>query len=322
MLGGVFVVPSRCTASVSRWEIKLEDIIKSIAAEIFQQDDWGQTAQYIPELAEIDPQQFAISVCLADGSSISAGCASKPFSIQSVSKVFALVAVLGRVGDQLWCRVGQEPSGTSFDSVALLEKEKGRPRNPFINAGAIVATDALLCGREPKLALAEVLGLVRQMAGSDDIYINDAVAASEQATGSRNMALAHYLQSHGNLLNAPNRTLGTYFHQCAIEMTTEQLAMAGRCFAGLEGAPKVLSHERIKRVNALMMTCGHYDGSGDFAFRVGLPGKSGVGGGLLIIAPNVASIAIWSPGLNHYGNSHAGTRAAEMLSRATKWSVF
>lgn len=300
----------------------LEEIIKSIATDIFQQNDWGEPAQYIPELAAVDPQQFAISVCLADGKVISAGSATKPFSIQSISKVFALVAALGRVGNQLWSRVGREPSGTSFDSVVLLERENGRPRNPFINAGAIVTTDALLCGRQPKLALAEILGLVRQMSGSDSIYINDAVAASEQKTGSRNKALAYYLKSHENLSNEPDLTLGTYFHQCAIEMTTEQLAMAGRSLAGLDGAPKVISQKHVRRVNALMMTCGHYNGSGDFAFRVGLPGKSGVGGGLLIIAPNVASVAIWSPGLNHYGNSYAGTRAAEMLSRATNWSVF
>ena len=300
----------------------MEDIVNSIASNIFQQNEWGQTAQYIPELADVDPQQFAISVCLADGSQISAGSATKPFSIQSVSKVFALVAALGRVGDQLWTRVGREPSGNAFDSIVQLEKEQGRPRNPFINAGAIVTTDALLAGREPKMALVEILGLIRQMSGSDSIYINDAVAASEQETGSRNKALAYYLKSHGNLLNEPDLTLGTYFHQCAIEMTTDQLAMAGRSLAGLNGAPNVISRQRVKRVNALMMTCGHYDGSGDFAFRVGLPGKSGVGGGILIIAPNVASIAIWSPGLNHYGNSNAGTRAAEMLSKATNWSVF
>ncbi|ABG32227.1 glutaminase [Roseobacter denitrificans] len=300
----------------------LEKIIESIAAEIRQQDDWGETAQYIPELATVDPKQFAISVCLADGRMISAGSATKPFSIQSISKVFALVAALGRVGNQLWSRTGREPSGTSFDSMVLLERENGRPRNPFINAGAIVTTDALLCGRPPKQALAEILGLVRQMSGSNGIFINDAVAASEQRTGSRNKALAYYLQSHGNLVNDPDLTLGTYFHQCAIEMTTEQLAMAGRSLAGLEGAPRVISLKHVRRVNALMMTCGHYNGSGDFAFRVGLPGKSGVGGGILIIAPKVASIAIWSPGLNHYGNSYAGTRAAEMLSKATNWSVF
>ncbi|MEY1557908.1 glutaminase [Yoonia sp. R2331] len=300
----------------------MKTILESISAEIFRQNDWGQTAQYIPELRAIDPQQFAISVCLADGDLYSAGAATKTFSIQSISKVFALVATLGRVGDQLWNRVGREPSGTSFDSVVLLEREKGRPRNPFINAGAIVTTDVLLAGREPKLALAEILGLIRQMSATDGIYINDLVAASEQKTGSRNQALAYYLKSHGNLFNEPEFTLGTYFHQCAIEMTTEQLALAGRPLARLNGAPNVISRQHAKRINALMMTCGHYDGSGDFAFRVGLPGKSGVGGGILIIAPDVASIAIWSPGLNHYGNSHAGTRAAHMLSRATNWSVF
>ena len=300
----------------------MEETLKSITKEIFDQDDWGQTAQYIPELSTIDPKQFAISVCLADGRLVSAGSANKPFSIQSISKVFALVATLGRVGDQLWNRVGREPSGTSFDSVILLEREMGRPRNPYVNAGAIVTTDALLSGREPKMALAEILGLIRQMSASEDIYINDVVAASEQETGSRNQALAYYLKSHGNLFNEPNLTLGTYFHQCAIEMTTEQMAMAGRALAGLDGAPNVISRQHARRVNALMMTCGHYDGSGDFAFRVGMPGKSGVGGGILIIAPNVASIAIWSPGLNHYGNSHAGTRAAALLSKATNWSVF
>ncbi|WP_120499724.1 glutaminase [Roseovarius sp. EL26] len=300
----------------------MEEILKSIAAEIVRQDDWGKTAQYIPELASVDPQQFGISVCLADGRLISAGAATKPFSVQSITKVFALVAALGRVGDQLWSRVGREPSGNSFDSVVLLERELGRPRNPYVNAGAIVTTDALLSGREPKMALAEILGLIRHMSESDSIYINETVAASEQETGARNKALAYYLKSHGNLNSDPELTLGTYFHQCAIEMTTDQLAMAGRSLAGLKGAPKVISRQRARRVNALMMTCGHYDGSGDFAFRVGLPGKSGVGGGILAIAPNVASIAIWSPGLNLYGNSHAGTRAAEMLSNATKWSVF
>ena len=300
----------------------MEEILKTIASDIFRQDEWGQTAQYIPELAGIDPRQFAISVCLKDGSLYSAGAADKPFSIQSVAKVFSLVAALGRVGDQLWTRVGREPSGNSFDSVLLLEQENGRPRNPYVNAGAIVTTDALLAGRAPKLALAEIFFLIKHMSDSDSVYINEAVAASEQKTGSRNKALAYYLQSHGNLYNDPELTLGTYFHQCAIEMTTAQLAMAGRALASLPCAPKVISHLRARRVNALMVTCGHYDGSGDFAFQVGLPGKSGVGGGILVIAPNVASIAIWSPGLNHYGNSHAGTRAAAMLTRATNWSIF
>lgn len=302
--------------------LELQSLLACIADRVDREADWGQPAQYIPELATVDPAQFAISVCTADGATLSAGLANQPFSVQSISKVFALMATLGRIGDQLWTRVDREPSGTAFDSIVLLESEKGHPRNPFVNAGAIVTTDALLSGREPKLALAEVLNLVRAMAGDEDIHINSAVARSEQITGARNNALAHYLASYDNLLNPPDMVLGTYFHQCAIEMTTTQLARAGRVLASLKGSPSVISEIHARRINALMMTCGHYDGSGDFAFRVGLPGKSGVGGGILIIAPNVASIGIWSPGLNFYGNSNAGTRAAAYLSHETGWSVF
>lgn len=298
------------------------DTLQHVYEVITAEADWGQPAQYILELAEVDPAQLAISVCAADGRTYSAGLSDTRFSIQSVSKVFSLIAALGRAGDQLWSRVGCEPSGTSFDSIVLLESEGGHPRNPFVNAGAIVTTDALLSGRAPKLALAEILGLVRAMAEDDNIHINAAVAKSEHRTGERNKALAHYLASYGNLQNPPDLTLGTYFHQCAIEMTTVQLARAGRSLAGLGCAPNIVSAHRARRLNALMMTCGHYDGSGDFAFQVGLPGKSGVGGGLLVIVPGQASIAIWSPGLNAYGNSKAGTRAATMLSRSMEWSVF
>ncbi len=302
--------------------LDLQALLTRISDRIYHEADWGQPAQYIPDLAEIDPAHFAISICMADGATYSAGLANRRFSIQSISKVFALIATLGRIGDQLWARVDREPSGTAFDSIVLLESDKGHPRNPFVNAGAIVTTDALLSGREPKFALAEILNLLRAMAEDDDIHINSAVARSEQATGARNKALAHYLASYGNLINPPDLVLGTYFHQCAIEMTTVQLARAGRVLAGLKGSPRVMSPNHARRVNALMMTCGHYDGSGDFAYRVGLPGKSGVGGGILVIAPNVASIGIWSPGLNLYGNSNAGTRAATYLSQETGWSVF
>ncbi|PWE34456.1 glutaminase [Maritimibacter sp. 55A14] len=300
----------------------LGQALEEIHDRIHEEADWGLPAQYIPELANVVPEQFAISVVTADGSCHSVGQAQRPFSIQSISKVFALIATLGRIGDQLWTRVGREPTRTAFDSIMLLETDSGRPPNPFVNAGAIVTTDALLSGREPRQALAEILGLIRAMAGTDDIYINNEVADSEKRTGARNKALAHYLASHGNLRNDPDLTLGTYFHQCAIEMTTEQLAMSGRVLAGLECAPRTISRMHAKRANALMMTCGHYDASGEFAFKVGLPGKSGVGGGILLIAPRKASIAIWSPGLNGYGNSHAGTRAAAMLARSTGWSVF
>jgi glutaminase len=302
--------------------VRLGEFLTGLDAEVRARGDWGEVASYIPELAKIDPAQFAVSIVLADGTEISAGQFSQPFSIQSVSKVFTLASVLGRQGDSIWVRVGREPSGHRFDSILLLEQERGRPRNPFINPGAIVTTDELLAGRTPRQALSEILLFLRAAAEDDTILIDEEVAASEKRTGFRNAALAHYLASHGNLKNAPELTLGTYFHQCAIEMTTLQLARAGRAIAQLPHAPRVLAPDKARRICALMLTCGHYDGSGDFAFRVGLPGKSGVGGGILLIAPGRASIALWSPGLNCYGNSHMGTYAAERIARFTGWSVF
>lgn len=296
----------------------LEEIVAMAAASA----DRGRVADYIPELARADPAKFGLSVVLADGSQHSAGDAGDPFSIQSVSKVFALALALGRLGDRLWDRVGREPSGLAFNSILQLEHERGIPRNPFINAGAIVVTDAVLSGHAPREYLGELLRFVRTAAGDDDIHINRDVAQSETETGHRNFALAHYMRAFGNLTNAPERTLGAYFHQCAIEMSCRQLARAGRFLMGAPGGPRLLSSERVRRINALMLTCGHYDGSGDFAFRVGLPGKSGVGGGILVIAPGHASVAVWSPGLNDQGNSKLGTAAVEMLARRTGWSIF
>ncbi|MEM8572609.1 MAG: glutaminase [Pseudomonadota bacterium] len=304
-------------------EIKqLESFLGKLDQEVHSRADWGKVAGYIPELAKIDPAQFAATAILADGTEIDTGQSDTPFSIQSVSKVFTLACVLGRQGESIWVRVGREPSGTRFDSILLLEQEQGRPRNPFINAGALVTTDELLSGRSPREALSEILLFLRAAAEDDSIHIDEKVAASEKRTGFRNAALANYLASYGNLKNPPEKTLGTYFHQCAIEMTTHQLARAGACIAQLPYAPHLLRPRMARRICALMMTCGHYDGSGDFAFRVGLPGKSGVGGGILLIAPRRASIALWSPGLNVYGNSQMGTYAAERIAKFTGWSVF
>lgn len=300
----------------------LPAILGRIEAEMAAAPDRGRVADYIPELARVSPDQFAMAVCTAGGETFVTGAADTPFSIQSVSKVFTLAIALGRLGDQLWQRVGREPSGLAFNSMVQLEHENGIPRNPFINAGALVVTDAILAGNQPREVLGEILRFLREAAGDDDIHINRAVAASEQATGHRNLALAHFMRAHGNLLHPPELTCGTYFHQCAIEMTTRQLARAGRFLMGAPDLPRLVAPARTRRINALMMTCGHYDGSGDFAYRVGLPGKSGVGGGILVIAPGRASIAVWSPGLNAQGNSQLGTLAVERLARATGWSVF
>ncbi len=305
---------------------KLKDVLDEIVADMNARPDRGEVACYIPQLGKVDPQKFAIAVVMNDGEVAVAGDADEPFSIQSISKVFTLALALGRVGDSLWNRVGREPSGTPFNSIVQLEREEGIPRNPFINAGAIVVSDILLAGHQPREAIGEVLSFVRTVADDDSILIDGEVASSERATGYRNFALANYLKGFGNLHHAPELTLGVYFHHCAIAMSCLQLANAGRFLANSGRIPAsghtVISSERARRINALMLTCGHYDGSGEFAFRVGIPGKSGVGGGILAIVPGVASIAVWSPGLNARGNSMLGSIALEQLTKRMNWSIF
>ena len=304
----------------------LSAIVADIAAEMVQAPDRGTPADYIPPLASVSPAKFGIAVIENDGSCHLAGDAEEPFSTQSVSKVFGLTLALGAVGDQLWSRVGREPSGSAFNSIVQLESEHGIPRNPFINAGAIVVSDTLLGRNTPAEVIAEILRFVRGLAGDEAIFIDAAVARAEVETGHRNMALAHYMRSFGNLHHPPEQTLGVYLHQCAVAMSCRQLALAGRFLAhgGCHPATghSIVSPRRARRINALMLTCGHYDGSGEFAYRVGLPGKSGVGGGILAIAPGRASIAVWSPGLNARGNSQLGTLALERLAHRTGWSVF
>ena len=305
---------------------ELAAILAELAEAMARAPDRGQVASYIPELAKVDPGRFGLAGATVDGQVLTAGDADVPFSIQSVSKVFTLTLALGKVGDALWRRVGREPSGSAFNSIVQLEHEHGIPRNPFINAGAIVVADILLAGHEPKGALAEIVDFVRLAADDPTIVIDPAVARSEMEHRFRNAALANFLRAHGNLDHLPEPVLGVYFHHCAIAMTCRQLALAGRYLAhagrvGPEGG-RLVSAERARRINALMLTCGHYDGSGDFAFHVGLPGKSGVGGGILAIAPMRAAIAVWSPGLNQTGNSLLGSLALERLVKATGWSVF
>jgi glutaminase len=276
-------------------------------------------------LARVNLEQFAISVATPDGQVVSAGCADALFSIQSVSKVFTLTLALGKLGENLWHRVGREPSGDPFNSIVQLEHELGKPRNPFINAGAIAIADAIMQG-QAKETLAEILQFVRFLANDNTIAIDERVARSELETGDRNASLAHFMASFGHFHNPVDAVLGIYFHHCSIAMNTQQLAAAGLFLANQGINPHtgyaVVSPRRAKRINALMMTCGHYDGSGEFAFRVGLPGKSGVGGGILAIAPGKASIAVWSPGLDPIGNSKLGTEALELLTQKTGWSVF
>jgi len=304
----------------------LDRVVKEIVAEMSERKDRGEVASYIPELACADINAFGMVVVDTDGHVAAGGDSDMTFSIQSISKVFTLTLALGMIGDKLWQRVGREPSGSPFNSIVQLERERGIPRNPFINAGAIAVTDAILSGHQPKETLGEILRFLHFLSGDSSIKIDEAVAASEQRTGFRNIALANYMKSFGVLDHPVDFTLGVYFHHCAIAMSCRQLAMAGRFLAHSGRNPStgflVVQPERARRINAIMMTCGHYDGSGEFAYRVGLPGKSGVGGGIMAIAPGKASIAVWSPGLDSNGNSLLGRTALEILSKRLGWSIF
>ena len=304
----------------------LQSIVDAIHAELEPRFGAGRLADYIPELARVDPRRFGFAVVDLDGREYAAGDADVAFSIQSISKVFLLTLALGKHGESLWKHVGREPSGTAFNSIIQLELEQGRPRNPFINAGAIVVTDRVLAGHSPREAIGEILRFLRFLADDDDIIVDAEVARSEAATGARNYALAQFMRSFDRLTHPVDQLLGVYFHHCAIAMSCRQLARAGLFLAAGGKNPltghSVVNPARARRINALMLTCGHYDGSGDFAYHVGLPGKSGVGGGILAVAPGHASICVWSPGLNAIGNSLLGTEALELLARRTGWSVF
>lgn len=305
---------------------EIQSLIDSIHRDAVEHLGVGHVADYIPELAKVDPKKLGIAVATVDGNIFKAGDAEEFFTLQSISKVFALTLALGKVGDALWQRVGREPSGTPFDSIVHLEYESGIPRNPFINAGALVVTDILLAGHQPRETIGQIVEFVRFVANDNTIAIEPAVARSETEHGYRNRALANTMRAFGTLKHPVDLVLGVYFHQCAIAMDCCQLAKAGLFLAGGGRVPHlsagVVSPLRARRINALMLTCGQYDGSGDFAFRVGLPSKSGVSGGILAIVPKVASIAVWSPALNAEGNSLMGTHVLEKIATTAGWSVF
>ena len=305
---------------------ELAQIVGDIHAEMQPHIGRGHVADYIPALARVDPRHFAIAVATCDGRAAAAGDAQTPFSIQSLSKVFTLTMALEKLGADLWRRVGHEPSGSAFNSIVQLEQEHGIPRNPLINAGALVVTDALLSGGDPDATIQTITDFMRRLADDPNISVDAEVAESEAHTGFRNASLANFLRAFDNIQSPVPDVLRVYFNQCALRINCRQLARAGLYLA--HGGVDPLTHAKVttpfrtRRVNAVMMTCGHYDASGDFACRVGLPGKSGVGGGILAVAPRKASIAVWSPGLNASGNSLVGALALQRLVSLTGWSVF
>ena len=304
-----------------------QSILNEIAQEVVPYLNEGKVADYIPALADVDPGHFAMSLTLFDGTQYSVGDADTRFSIQRAEGVGWIVLALKFYGTGLYKRVGREPSGNPFNSLVQLEYEQGVPRNPFINAGAINVTDALLSHYGSDVQTVDaILAFIRDISDDPSVDYSRIVAASEMEHGFRNRALANLMKSFGNLDNDVLEVVQSYFYHCAVEMDTKMLSRSMLYLANHGEDPingsVYITPQQAKRINAVMLTCGHYDASGDFAFHVGLPGKSGVGGGIVAVIPKLMGIAVWSPGLNAQGNSLVGTMALERFTTKTGMSIF
>lgn len=319
---------------------ELQQAVDDIVARMDVVKHFGRAAQ-IEALKEVDTERFGMAVVTAEGDVVTGGEAEATFPIQSISKVFALTIALRALGNDVWKRVGREPSGDPFGSIVDLERLKGIPRNPFINAGALVVCDMLVSiakgepetkktGKDKKTAPQlppSVREFLEAEIGEKELgRVDEIVAEDGKTAGFKNRALAYLAKGFDNLENDVEEVMKLYVEQCAVAVNCRQLALAGRYLmidtVGEDASVSEAHAKLARRVNAMMLTCGQYDGSGDFAYRVGLPAKSGVGGGMLAIVPNVASIAVWSPGLDENGNSLLGTLALEALSDRMDWSVF
>lgn len=302
----------------------MQELLEKIETQIQPLYGLGKVADYIPELAKVNPRQFAMTVISLDGNEYSVGNFNQPFSIQSISKVFVLSMAMKLVADELWSKVGKEPSGTAFNSLVQLEKDEGKPRNPFLNSGALVTTDTIVHTFDNPLE--KIRNFVRELSGNESIDYNDVIAESEYSNRDRNAALAHFVKSYGHIISEVDELLQVYFHHCSLYMSTRDLAQSFLYLANHGVNPQtgeqVLSRVQTKRINSLMLTCGLYDNVGDFAFHVGLPAKSGVGGGIAAVMPESYAVAVWSPELNSCGNSTIGSKALELLTNETELSIF
>ncbi|MDX1602521.1 MAG: glutaminase [Salinimicrobium sediminis] len=304
--------------------VDYQKILNQIGQEFADKPRSGKVASYIPELAKVPADKYGMHLYDLNGNNYCFGDSNERFSIQSISKVFTLSLAMKVVGDQLWNRVGVEPSGDPFNSLSQLENDSGIPRNPYINAGAMVVADVLVSNfTNPKAAL---LAFLHEITGDTSIDFDPVVAASERSEGYRNYAMVNYLKSFGNIENSVEDVLDFYFHQCSISMSCRDLSNAFIIFANdgkvMGSDREFLTGRQVKRINALMQTCGFYDEAGEFSFEVGLPGKSGVGGGIVAVHPDRFAVTVWSPPLNPKGNSALGMASLERLTTLTGFSIF
>lgn len=301
-----------------------KEIIEEVYSATKHLENKGNTATYIPELAKINPEKFGVHISTVNKWDFGTGDYNEKFSIQSIAKVLSVSLAYKLMGEALWERVGVEPSGTNFNSLVQLEADKGIPRNPLINAGAIVICDVLYSLlKNPK---DDFLAFIRSFSNNPDIHYSEKIAASEKSVGYRNKAISNFLKAYGNIKNNPDDVLDFYFAMCSLELSCKELSQVFLVFANngcrADDNFKIFTKSQSKRINALMQTCGFYDESGEFAFKVGLPGKSGVGGGIAAVHPGKYAIVVWSPKLNDKGNSYKGMKFLEEFTTKSEQSIF
>jgi glutaminase len=304
--------------------MNFEEIIQDTYQKVKNIDDKGKNASYIPELANVDSDKFGVHLSTVDQHNFGVGDCYDKFSIQSIAKVLSFSLAYNIIGNKIWDRVGVEPSGTPFNSLVQLEADNCIPRNPFLNGGALVISDILLSNLDnPK---EDFLDFVRSISNNTTLNYSTTVAESEKAVGYRNKAVCNFIKSFGNIKNNPRDVLDFYFHLCSLEMSCKELSEMFLFLANdgrsIQNNKSIVSESQSKRINALMQTCGFYDESGEFAFTVGLPGKSGVGGGIVVVHPDQYAMAVWSPKLNKKGNSFKGMKFLEAFTTKTNLSIF
>lgn len=287
----------------------------------------GAVATYIPELSKANPDALGICVSTLDDEEYCAGDCEMKFTIQSISKVITLLlAILDNGKEYVFSKVGMEPTADAFNSIIALEtRNHHKPINPMINAGAI-ATVSLVSGNNSEDSFARILKFARKITGNPELDINNDVYHSEKATGHKNRALAYYMKSTGIIESDVEEVLDVYFKQCSIEVTCKDIARIGAMLANDGVLPwngeRVISRGTARIVKTIMVTCGMYDASGHFAVHIGIPAKSGVGGGILAAVPGRMGIGVVGPALDIKGNSIGGIKVLEELSKELDLSIF
>lgn len=308
-------------------EYKYQNTLNEMVLEAKNHTKYGRVANYIPALGEANPDTLSVAIYRGNGECDSAGCIHEKFTLQSISKVLTLaLALMDRGEEYVFSKVGMEPTGDPFNSIAKLESNlPSKPLNPMINAGALAVTNMIL-GDSADEKLGRILSLIHEMTSNTEISYSERVAKSEFDTAFLNRSLGYFMKQHGVIQGDVDELLDLYTKQCAIELDCHELAKLGYVIAN-EGRNPITNRQVIplhitRILKTFMVTCGMYNSSGEFAMRVGIPSKSGVSGGIMCAVPYGIGIGIYGPALDDRGNSFAGMKLLESLSNRYDLSVF